>query len=100
MGIPQKMKSVTGITVDGVDLTTVSNLVIRIQQGRADAIEIPLTVIDSSHALMPLTREQAEALEAKPVSAQVLWEDANGMPNCTGIRQQVIERVIGGGYGS
>lgn len=98
--IPQNMKSVTRVKVNGVDLTTVHNLVMRIQQGKTILFEIPMTVIDSDYAYLPLTRDQAVQLAAKGATFQVLLEDRNGMPNRSKVKQMAIDLVIGGAYGS
>lgn len=100
MSIPQNMKSVTSLIIDGVDLYAVTNLIARVKQGSEDAIEIPLTVVDSNKALMPITRDQAEKLNyKKSLEVQILWIDENGMPGHTKIKGTAVDQILGGGFG-
>lgn len=100
MGIPQKMKSVTGITVKGVDLYSVTDLVARLKQGNDVLLEIPLQVVGSNKALMPITREDAENFnEKKALEIQILWTDETGMPGHTPKKGASVDEIIGGVYG-
>lgn len=100
MSIPQNMKSVTSLIIDGIDLYSVSDLVARLRQGNDISLEVPLSVMGANKALLALTREQAEQLSyKKALEVQILWMDENGMPGHTKIKGTSVDQILGGGYG-
>ena len=81
----QRMKNYLRITVEGVDLTTSSNIEFYIKQGGLFLQYTP-EVISSEEMLVAIPYEDAMSLSSTDCRVQFALTDANGTPLATNVK--------------
>lgn len=89
----QRIENYLSVTVDGVDLTTVTDIVFWIKQSYVFLEYVP-EVADSSTMLVHIPQEDAMRLSASKVEMQFAFTGQDGRPFASDIVQMGVERLL------
>lgn len=95
----QRIENYLSVTVDGVDLTTVTDIVFWIKQSYVFLEYVP-EVADSSTMLVHIPKEDAMKLRNSDVEMQFAFTTQDGRPMASDIVRMSVERLLKeAGYG-
>ena len=100
----QRMRGLISIEVDGVDMTTVTNIEVYLEQESTGLQRLftgsDVTVADYSKILISLPKEFCMQLDVSPLRAQVMFTRDTGLPDATQpFKIPVRELIKEAGYG-
>lgn len=92
----QKIKNVVYIAVEGIDLTTLSNIEFYIQQRRTKNLffQYTPTVINANTMFITIPKADADKLEAYPVKIQFAFTRDDGTPGASDVYQINVDELL------
>lgn len=95
----QRIENELSVTVEGVDLTTVRDLVFWVRQSSVFLEYVP-EIADSGTMLVHIPKEDAMKLRSSDVEMQLAFTDGEGRPMASDIVRMSVDRLLkGAGYG-
>ena len=91
--ISQKLRSYTEITMNDIDLTQMSDIIVNVKQKPDFEVDVTPAVTDVHTLVFELSKTDAARLTNKPVTVQVLYVDANGVPHASAIKSVPVQEV-------
>lgn len=89
----QRIENTLSISVEGVDLTTVSNIEFYVKQNGV-FFEYSPVVTDASTMLVTITKEDADRLSTSGVSLQFAYTDSAGKPYASEILKISVAELL------
>lgn len=101
----QRMRGVVSITIDGVDMMTVSDVEVKLIQEDTGVDLLfsgsDVMIADSSNVEVTIPKEVAMQLDTSPMRGQVMFTQENGIPDATKpFTVKINELIKEEGYGS
>lgn len=97
----QRIQNTIYISVEGVDLTTLSNIEIYVEQKHADDIFLQYTpvVVDANTMYFVMPKADADRLGTLPVKLQFAFTYEDGSPDASDTLELTVKELIKeGGY--
>lgn len=101
----QRMRSAVSITVDGVDMTTVTDIEVKLIQ-EDTGVEMlfaggDVTIVDSATVQVVVPKDIGMQLDVAPLRGQVMFTYSDGIPDATKpFTVPVSELIKEDGYGN